>query len=441
MSSEQYITIRTLQNRLLCSSVVLFMYFAVGQANALEFDIRRVSDARTSSRDPVISATGKAAWTYFDTNKSASAYSHIALYDAATDTVDNKSLLLFVGASKLHFQSNHFVFVASYFDSTQKKLRRPSVVSAMTTNRADDAPPLPSADIDSSDSITYDIGALSEQRKEDGSGGGDLTTVWLWNFGEKSIQRMPCAYLSNVGPSHWNNLTAWQWEQDWPFGYEIMFAVNGNFTQLTTNKFYDLAPQVHGEKIVWFGWDGYDYEIYQYDAIRNEITQITDNRFDDTAPQIWNDVIVWEGYAGVEADIYMWKEGQIKKISDNLDDDLYPQIWDKYIVWQGYDGDDFEVYLYDVEKNTEAVKITSNNFDDTNPKLHDNVLTWMGYHDNWDSEVYATDLRDLGTPTGLTMTRLTENDVDDRDPATAAGYVIWVTEESGFPQIMLAKPR
>lgn len=420
--------------------VLAFSVILYSNVFALDFNVIRISDPLTSSRDPVISATGLAAWTYFNTNQMSSAYSHIAIYNAADASVDTTSLLLFIGATKLYLQSNNMVFVSGYLDTRQKRLRRPEPRASTPTNEATSAV-TDKRDLDISNSIQYNISELSENKDDDSKASGDLTTVWLWRHGEQSIQRMPAQKLNNVSPAHWGELTTWQWEQEWPFGYEIMYTRGGDIIQLTTNKFYDLGPQVHGDKIVWFGWDGYDYEIFMFDAARNETIQITSNRFDDTAPYIWNDVIVWEGYPGVEADVFMWRDGTTTKISDNLDDDLYPRIWDKYVVWQGFDGDDFEIYLYDIEKGGSPLKVTSNNFDDTNPQIHDDLITWMGFHDNWDSEVYHADLRGVGIPGGIEVRRMTENEIDDRDVRTAGRRIIWVAEERNLPQIMFAQPR
>lgn len=425
--------------------VLLSSLFLYQHAGAIDFSVSRISDPRASSRDPVISETGWAAWTYFDTNQLASSFSHIALYNAPAATNDNKSLLLFIGATRLHFHSNHLTFVSGYLDTRSRRLRRPGglIDQPAGTNGTNDTDIVAAArpDINTDDSIQYNIADLAADGTTTEKPGGELTTVWLWHAGEQSIQRMPAQKLSNVSPAHWGGITTWQWEQEWPFGYEIMYSRGGDIMQLTTNRFYDLAPQVHGDKIVWFGWDGYDYEIYMYDTTREEITQITNNRYDDTAPQIWNDVIVWEGYPGVEADVFMWRNGETTKISDNLDDDLYPRIWGKYVVWQGFDGDDFEIYLYDIEKDDPPFKITSNTFDDTNPRIHDDLIVWTGYHDNWDSEIYYADLRDVAIPGGIEVRRLTDNDVDDRDVSTASRRIIWVTEESSIPQIMLGQPR
>ena len=56
----------------------------------------------------------------------------------------------------------------------------------------------------------------------------------------------------------------------------------------------------------------------------------------------------------------------------------------------------------------------------------------MGYFDNWDAEIFSWD--------GTTMTQVTSNDYEDRDPRTAGGRVVWLSEEDGKSLIYLAEP-
>jgi beta propeller repeat protein len=443
-------------DRSVCSKTCWFILWCSTLASgvfAVDFEVSRISDPKTNSRDPVISETGLAAWTYSSSADLASAYSHIAVYESANKKIDTSTLLHFTGAAKLQFHQNKLAFVANYLDTKQRRLMRPGAPPVTITNAMGEIIQEKRPDIDTSDSVTYALDEIARQSvSQTGDGGrasasretgqASVSTVWVWQYGTKNIDRMPTTNLGNQGPAIWDNIIVWQSEQEWPFGYEIMYSMGGSeIRQLTTNRYYELVPQVHRDKIVWYGWDGYDYEIFMHDIERDETIQITDNRYDDTMPQIWNDVIVWEGYPGVEGQIYMWKDGQTTRISQNADDDINPRIWENYIVWQGFDGDDFEIYLYDIAKGGEAIKLTSNNFDDTNPRIRDDLLVWMGYHDNWDAEIYYADLRGISSANDVRIERLTDNDVEDRDVSTAGRRIIWVTEESGTPQIMLAEPR
>jgi hypothetical protein len=404
------------------------------ESRGLEFNITRISNPAMMNREPHISYSGLAAWTYYEPRTENAAFSHLAVYDVDKKELNDKSLLLFAGATGIDIHDDRIVFVARYLDPRWMSLPEsgPLAKLSMTSQQSDG---------DNMDGIVQFQGGELSDTSEQNRHAVDGTHIWSWRYGSETIEQKPAESLNNVSPTAWGDNTAWQWEQTWPFGYEIMAKKGNELIRITDDRYYDLKPELHESKLVWYGWDGFDYEIYMYDLDTGIKTQLTDNRFDDIGPQIWNGVVVWEGYPGVEADIFMWKDGEITEISDNIEDDLYPRIWDKYVVWQGFDGDDFEIYIYDVEAGGEAVKMTSNNYDDTNPQIHDGIIAWLGYHDNWDSEIYAADILAASSLNNIEQYRLTDNDVDDRDLHGAGRRIIWVTDEGNRSQIMMAEPR
>jgi hypothetical protein len=108
-------------------------------------------------------------------------------------------------------------------------------------------------------------------------------------------------------------LIAWQKAKGWPFGWEIMIWSEGVQQQLTTNLYYDMGPKVQGQQLVWYGWDGHDFEIFLYDNAVGVTTQLTNNGYDDVSPSIWEGQVAWEAYPGADAEIFLWKDGKIRK--------------------------------------------------------------------------------------------------------------------------------
>ncbi|HMO98970.1 MAG TPA: hypothetical protein PKE26_07670 [Kiritimatiellia bacterium] len=421
---------------------------------AQDFQTRIISRDRTVNRDPVISETGLAAWMFWDTNEVVSAHSHIAVYyqDNRIDLTEEKTTV-FEAAAKPVVHSNRMVFIANFRTTEggypwefqevpwRDEGEQPEIAAVFRAEEEGGVqrliPILPET-MDTNEAVVASAGVGTNLSRRAPSG---LSEIWRWTVGESDVERISNDNRNDFAPSFWGETIAWQKAKGWPFGWEIMAFVNQSMIQLTTNFYYEMAPKVHGNKIVWYGWDGFDYEIFMFDIEKNETIQITSNRFDDVSPQIWGDVIVWEGYTGLEADIFMWKDGQIRQISNNIDDDLHPRIWNNKIVWQGFDGDDFEIYLYDIDRGGEPIKVTSNNFDDTNPEIHDDLIVWMGYHDNWDSEIFYADIRNVTGPGDIRVVQLTDREEDDRDPKTAARRIIWVSDDGGSSRIMLAEPR
>jgi hypothetical protein len=274
-----------------------------------------------------------------------------------------------------------------------------------------------------------------------------------WTIGQDKIEWVTHDQRNDLGPSLSGDVITWQKAKSFPFGWEIMALVGAERFQLSTNFYYDMAPKVHGRDVTWYGWDGNDYEIFHWNADTRHVSQITSNSYDDVSPVIWDGMIAWEGYPTVEAEIYVYEPGRdgaagsLKLVSNNVADDFNPSIFDGKVVWQGFDGDDFEIYLYDRNANREDAadggqtlgsmkKLTSNVYDDVNPMIRDGVLTWMGYFDNWDAEIFVWDW-DRDTAVQLTNDEF----VEDKNPYTAGGYIIWQTDAEDKSEVYLATPK
>lgn len=226
---------------------------------------------------------------------------------------------------------------------------------------------------------------------------------------------------------------AFQVARGWPYGYEIFVWKPGDtlLSQLTTNYFYALNPDIHGQELVFQGWDGTDFEIFRYRFDAGSLEQITDNQFDDTHPVVWNAEIVWIAYPTINAEIFHYREGEIRKISEDSQDNSHPSIWEGQAVWQGYDEADLEIYYFNGRR---TIKLTSNTWDDMTPLIRDGVITWMSYIDNSDAEVMALDLSDN------IAVRLTDNDWEDSFPNTAGERVVWQILSPEGSSVMIAEP-
>lgn len=258
-------------------------------------------------------------------------------------------------------------------------------------------------------------------------GGGNDIVIWSATGGAQRVIGTP---QNDVNPQVYGNLIAWQAARGWPFGWEIMAFDGEEFFQLTTNYYYDMGVDVGEDRIVWYGWDGDDFEIFLYRHDEKTIRQITDNNYDDVNPRVDGDTIVWEGYQAVEADIFIWTEGGApERLSRNIEDDLAPRISGGEVVWQGFDGDDFEIYRYDGEQ---IIKLTQNDFDDVNPEIDEGLITWMGYEGNWDSEIFIWN--------GQDVVMVTSNDYEDRFPQAAGGRIVWQADDFDESFIYTAEP-
>jgi len=223
---------------------------------------------------------------------------------------------------------------------------------------------------------------------------------------------------------------AFQCARGWPYGYEILTWKPDatNLTQITTNYFYVLNPQIQGQDLVFQAWDGNDYEIFLYRFDTKQTEQITNNQFDDIYPVVWGSEIAWVAHPTVTAEIFLMRDGVIRKISEGTEDNAFPCIWNGRVVWQGYDDTDLEIYYFNGRR---TIKLTSNTWDDMTPKLNNGLIAWLSYVDNWDSEIMALDLSDN------IAVQLTDNDVEDSRVQTAGEKVVWqsISDEGGLIQM------
>ncbi|HNR93425.1 MAG TPA: hypothetical protein PKK36_02330 [Kiritimatiellia bacterium] len=398
------------------TQLALFLCIVFQFTAGAEYDIRQIADETRINRDPVISGTGLVAWQSLSGEGTDNAESEVVIYQNGTVKPLTEGSALVAGNLNPRVHGSRAVWTAGskraeYVAPQPRVPAGTNAVPADTETAAAAAPEEPAP----------------KKEVKPGRGGDNIV---FWDGSEVKV--LTNDGRDNAHPSLSDTTIAWQTDRQWPLGWEIMVWNNGEATQVTSNEFYDMAPQVSGNRVVWYGWDGEDYEIFLYDHDTRETTQITDNRYDDIAPVITEDMIAWQGFPSVESDIFVWQDGAIKKLSDNPEDDSHVRASGKLVVWQGFDGDDFEIYLYDGEK---VVQLTNNKFDDVEPDVGDGAVCWMGYHNNWDPEIFV-----LPSIDGVAE-MLTSNDYEDRDPKTAGRKVTWRARNEGRTMVYLAEPK
>lgn len=396
--------------------LAVLLCFVFQNTAGAEYDIRQIADETRINRDPVISSNGLVAWQSLSGENADNTFSEVVTYQNGTVKTLTEGSALVAGNLIPRVHGNKVVWAAgsklAEYVAPQPRVPADTNSAAGETEAAAEAVPA----------------APAPKPEIKAAGRGD--NIAYWDGSELRI--LAADGRDNAYPTLSDTTIAWQADRQWPLGWEIMVWHNGEISQVTSNEFYDMAPQVSGNRVVWYGWDGEDYEIFLYDHDTGNTAQITDNKYDDIAPVITEELIAWQGFPSVESDIFVWQDGTIKKLSDNPEDDSHVRASGKLVVWQGFDGDDFEIYLYDGEK---VVQLTNNKYDDAEPDVGDGVACWMGYHNNWDPEIFV-----LPSIDGIAE-MLTNNDYEDRDPKTAGGKVTWRARNEGRTMIYLAEPK
>lgn len=449
----------------LFAAVGLFLLVSAGAAGAREFSTQPLSDPKGNARTPTISETGLIAWQGYSAHEGNNALStrpdvlapppnasrtDIFVWQngqAQNVTIDQPAI---AGRSQQPLAAGDAVaFLAWYRDDAGGgypfTLTLPPKTDEMRAMEDDYPslfdPPLP-APLSALEAA--DTNAPADASPPETGTGAKIAPYQNWRSSGKAgdiavyrpgkdIERISPGTRHFCSPAMSDAGIAFQCARGWPYGYEMLVWSPGatNLLQITTNYFYALNPNVHGNELVFQGWDGFDYEIYRYRFDTGELEQITNNQFDDVSPVVWDGRIAWVAHPTVTAEIFYLVDGTIRKISEGTQDNAAPSIWKDRVVWQGYDDTDLEIYYFNGRR---AIKLTSNTWDDMAPQIRDGLIAWMSYVDNWDAEIMAFDLGD-----NLAV-QLTNNEFEDSYPQTAGEKIVWQTIGVEGAVVHLAEP-
>lgn len=106
--------------------------------------------------------------------------------------------------------------------------------------------------------------------------------------------------------------------------YPLWLAIASLFIFYCNNSTGPNNNTTGNAKVVWYGYDGNDNEIYSWDG--KTVIQVTDNDYDDEHPQISGNTIVWPGSDGNDDEIYFWDGNTVIQVTDNDYSDEYPVL-------------------------------------------------------------------------------------------------------------------
>ena len=436
-------------------------------APAREFTVSSLSDETGNARTPVISDTGLVAWQTYSRHDGDTPLHVRDDVLSATPNTRRSDIVIWQGGQTRNLTAmdtrlagrceqpvvsgNAVAFLAWFKHGTDLGLPftlsipdktdemkqmeteyptlfdppKPAPVSALAAEAGMEAAPEPQKpDISATNEISENV---QRQMWRDS---GQAADIAYYNTARGQVERLTPGNRHFCAPVVSDAGVAFQCARGWPYGYEMVAwpAAATNLLQLTTNYYYVLHPDLHGNELVFQGWDGNDYEIFRYRFDTGQLEQITNNSFDDTSPVVWDGRIAWVGYPTITAEIFYWADGSLRKLSERTEDNTAPSIWEGQVVWQAYDDTDMEIYYFNGRR---TIKLTSNTWDDLAPQIRNGVITWMSYVDNWDSEIMAFDLSDN------IAVQLTNNEFEDSYPRTAGGNIVWQTigPEGSFIQM------
>jgi len=252
---------RLARSRSLTLLYAAWVFSRVSWALAADFTITQIADEEYLNRQPVISDTGLTAWHAFEDSEDRTASDIYVHFDGESRPITRGVMEPLSHNVHPRVDGNRVVWTTSYTN-----LVAPENVTWRLWEVPDRHEIKPGLDIDGAwvvvaggtkeqepeaqkwapaDSITTN-GAPQDQPDAAASGRhpSGNSEIALWEVGG-TPQRITADYRNDLAPDMAGRLLSWQKAKGWPFGWEIMAWNDGQRYQLTTNFYYDMAPQVH----------------------------------------------------------------------------------------------------------------------------------------------------------------------------------------------------
>lgn len=174
-----------------------------------------------------------------------------------------------------------------------------------------------------------------------------------------------------------------------------LFVYDGNsVTQITDNNTTENGVQISGKYVIWFN-DG----VFLYDG--NTTTKIFEEYTID--PQISGNQVVWYAYDGNDTEIFLYDGSDVIQLTNNEVSDIEPQISGDYIAWRQYKNNNFDsqnlrnshpndnhdLVLYDGNQTIQLTDDETNNYNSLYFELFEEYVNWTA--DVSDETGYSTE--------------------------------------------------
>jgi|GEM_PF-498183 len=206
---------------------------------------------------------------------------------------------------------------------------------------------------------------------------------------------------------------------------------------VSNSPFSDFAPQTFGGAVIWYGWDGFDEEIYYWTASTGT-RPITNNTVSDRLPKIHGNYVVWEQFDGQDYEIWLHNlaTGISRQLTNNTTSDVAPAIWDNHIVWQGVVGNLRQIFYLNIEEldlGLPPVNISANPYDNQIPQVHGDRVVWHARIGS-NSEVFIYDLKSAAIAQNIS-----NNPATDWYPMIFGDVVVWRSSDGINYKIVVAE--
>jgi beta propeller repeat protein len=268
----------------------------------------------------------------------------------------------------------------------------------------------------------------------------------------------------------------------------ISVQAETEIVRITANGYEDILPVVHGNYVVWQGYQAGDWEVFLYDIAAAQTMQISANGYDDISARTDGNFVAWLGMNSPGGNIFYYdiNSGGIIQVTNNDRIKSPPQIADGRIVWVAQEVADSvlpgDIELYDIEAGTTTTISTpadpDGNLDDHTPAIDSTKVVWVQtglnnigttvfVHDLTSGETFPApdNFATVQSPTldgNLSVTtrfdgqdkeiflrhqrqrknmQITDNGVDEKHPKIHGNHLVWVSGRGTEQEIYLGITR
>ena len=250
--------------------------------------------------------------------------------------------------------------------------------------------------------------------------------------------------------------TGWTWDGDalsHPSWLKQTITMNSDYTmvahfdkkiiaprfhiaKLPDNGYSGNAPQISGDRVVWQGYDGSDFEVFTWTPT-DGTAQVTNNGLNESYPEVSGDRVVWEAYDGHDREVFTWTpSGGIVQLTDNSVDDRYPQVSGDRVVWDHrVSGTSYEIFTWTPTENTTQITSDGHNW---GANVSGNRVVW-DHGSGADGEIFTWTPPDSGVPADG-IVQITDNDYADGDASVSGDRIVWSSYVGSQRQVFTWTP-
>ena len=197
-----------------------------------------------------------------------------------------------------------------------------------------------------------------------GAGGGPDPEIFTWTP-TGGVQQLTSDDVNDMEPQVSGDRIVWYATGGIDGGTDreiFSWTPTSDVQQLTNNLTDELRPSVWDDRVAWEGSGGTDggddTEIFMWDAATSTSQQLAANALYDSLARVSGDRVVWHGFDGANWQVFTWApSGGAQQLTSSLSYGLAletsARVWGDRVVWQGTVVGDSEVFAAAITRGSD----------------------------------------------------------------------------------------